>query len=395
MPGPLSGLRVVELDCRGPGPFAGMVLADLGADVVWVARAQDVAAGPDESGMERLLRGHRLIDLVTRGKRSVAVDLKHPEGLGTALRMVEHADVVIEGSRPGVAERLGLGPDRCLGRNPRLIYARVTGWGREGPYARTPGHDINYVALAGALEHLRRAGAAPMPPLNLLGDYGGGGMLLVVGIMSALLERARSGQGQVVDAAMVDGVALLMTLFYGLRAEQLWSDEPGANILDLGAPHYNVYETADGRYVAVGAGEPQFFRELLRRLDLDEAMADRQGEPEAWRAGKELLAATFKKKTLEEWCRLLEGTDTCFAPVLTMAEAPEHPHHVARGTFLEVDGIVQPAPAPRFSRTPASVPGSPVVAGQHTVDALVEWGVEPAEVQSLLGAGAIRQGPGH
>jgi len=394
VPGPLSGLRVVELNCRGPGPFAGMVLADLGAEVVSIARVEDVAAGPDESGMERLLKGHRRIDLVTRGKRSAAVDLKHPEGLGIVLRMAEQADVVIEGSRPGVAERLGLGPQTCLERNPRLVYARITGWGREGPYARTPGHDINYVALAGALEHLRPPGAPPMPPLNLLGDYGGGGMLLVVGIMSALFERSRSGQGQVVDAAMVDGVALLMTLFYGLRAEHLWSDDPGANILDLGAPHYNVYETADGRYVAVGAGEPQFYRELLRRLELDEGLADGQGEPGTWPAGKELVAAAFKRKTLDEWCRLLEGTDTCFAPILTMAEAPEHPHHVARETFVEVDGVVQPAPAPRFSRTPASVPGSPVVAGQHTVDVLVAWGVDQAEVRSLLGEGAVRQAPG-
>jgi len=385
---------VVELNCRGPGPFAGMVLADLGAEVVSIARVEDVAAGSDESGMERLLKGHRRIDLVTRGKRSAAVDLKHPEGLGVVLRLAEQADVVIEGSRPGVAERLGLGPETCLERNPRLIYARITGWGREGPYARTPGHDINYVALAGALEHLRPPGAPPMPPLNLLGDYGGGGMLLVVGIMSALFERSRSGQGQVVDAAMVDGVALLMTLFYGLRAEHLWSDDPGANILDLGAPHYNVYETADGRYVAVGAGEPQFYRELLRRLELDEGLAHGQGEPETWPAGKELVAAAFKRKTLDEWCRLLEGTDTCFAPILTMAEAPEHPHHVARGTFVEVDGVVQPAPSPRFSRTPASVPGSPVLAGQHTVDVLVAWGVDQAEVRSLLGAGAVRQAPG-
>lgn len=393
MSGPLSGVKVVELECRGPGPFAGMLLADLGADVVSVARIENVVTGSEESGMERLLRGHRQIDLVTRGKRSVALDLGHPDGLETCLRLVDQADVLIEGSRPGVAERLGVGPETCLERNPRLVFARITGWGREGPYARTPGHDINYVALAGALDHLRRPGAPPMPPLNLLGDYGGGGMLLVVGILSALLERSHSGRGQVVDAAMIDGIALLTTLFYGLRAEGLWSDEPGTNILDLGAPHYNVYETADGRYVAVGAGEPRFYRELLGRLGLDEGLVEQQGEPETWPAGMDLLASAFKTRTLREWSELLEGTETCFAPVLTMGEAPEHPQNAARGTFVEVDGVVQPAAAPRFSRTPASRPGSPAVAGQHTVDVLTAWGIEPAQVRSLLGSGAIRQAP--
>jgi alpha-methylacyl-CoA racemase len=392
MTGPLSGLKVVELGSRGPGPFAGMILADLGADVLTVARVDDVVTD-DGSALERLLTGHRKIDLVTRGKRSVAIDLKRSEGVAVALRLMAQSDVLVEGSRPGVSERLGLGPEACLERNPRLIYARITGWGQQGPYAQTPGHDINYVALAGALDHLRRKGEPPMPPLNLLGDYGGGGMLLVVGILSALVERAQSGRGQVVDTAMVDGVALLMTLFYGLRAEHLWSDEPGSNILDLGAPHYNVYETADGRYVSVGAGEPQFYRELLRRLGLDDLLVDQQGQPETWPAGKDLLAATFKEKTLDEWCELLEGTETCFAPVLTMAEAPAHPHHVARGTFVEVDGVVQPAAAPRFDRTPAAVPGSPAAAGDHTVDALVSWGVEVEEIRSLLAASVIAQAP--
>jgi alpha-methylacyl-CoA racemase len=390
MAGPLVGLKVIELDCRGPGPFAGMILADLGAEVVSIARPQDVVAH-DESDMERLLKGHRRIDLVTRGKRSVAIDLKHPHGVALAFRMVDQADVVIEGSRPGVAERLGLGPEPCLERNPRLVYGRITGWGREGPYAHVPGHDINYVALAGALDHLRRQGQPPMPPLNLLGDYGGGGMLLVVGIMGALVERSLSGRGQVVDAAMVDGVALLMTLFYGLRAEHLWSDQPNSNILDLGAPHYNVYETADGRYVSVGAGEPKFYRELLRLVGLDETLLGQQGDPGSWAAGKELLATAFKQRTFDEWCELLEGAETCFAPVLTMAEAPQHPHHVARGTFVEVEGVVQPAAAPRFSRTPASSPGPPVVAGQHTVDALVDWGVDRDEVRSFLSAGVVGQ----
>jgi alpha-methylacyl-CoA racemase len=393
MAGPLSGLKVVELDCRGPGPFAGMLLADLGAEVVAIARPSDVVTAPDEDGMERLLRGHRRTDLVTRGKRSVALDLKHPDGVAVALRLVEQADVLIEGSRPGVTERLGLGPKACLERNPRLVYGRVTGWGREGPYADLPGHDINYLALAGVLDHLRRQGEAPMPPLNLLGDYGGGGMLLAVGVMGALVERASSGCGQVVDAAMVDGVSLLMTLFYGLRAEHLWSDAPESNILDLGAPHYNVYETEDGRYVSVGAGEPKFYRELLERLGLSDSLVGQQGRPETWSSGREILAAAFKQRTLAEWCELLEGTETCFAPVLTMAEAPAHPHHVARGSFVEVDRVVQPAVAPRFDRTPTVSPGPPVIAGQHTVDALVDWGVGREEVRSLVEAGVARQAP--
>ena len=394
MAGPLSGVRVLELQGRGPGPFGTMVLADLGAEVVSVVRVADVAVGEAEPGMERLFRGHRRIDLVTRGKRSVAIDLKHPDGLAAALRLVERTDVLVEGNRPGVAERLGLGPDACLARNPRLVYASITGWGRSGPYAEAPGHDINYVALAGPLAHLRRPGQPPLPPLNLLGDYGGGGMLLAVGVLSALVERATSGRGQVVEAAMVDGVALLTTLFHGLRAEGLWSDEPGTNVLDLGAPHYNVYETADGRYVSVGAGEARFYRELLRRLGLPEGLGEEQGDPAAWPTGRERLARVFATRTLAEWCELLEGTDTCFAPVLSMAEAPSHPHHAARGTFVEVDGVVQPAPAPRFDRTPATAPGPPVTAGHHTTEVLLDWGFDRGEVTQLLDSGAVAQAPG-
>jgi alpha-methylacyl-CoA racemase len=371
-----------------------MVLADLGAEVVTVARVSDVVTDEEESPQERMLKGHRRIDLVTRGKHSVAVDLKSPDGLSVALRLIDRADVLVEGNRPGVVERLGLGPDVCLERNPALIYARMTGWGQDGHYARTPGHDINYVALAGVLHHLRGPGQAPRPPLNLLGDYGGGGMLLVVGVLSALFERSRSGRGQVVDVAMVDGVALLSTLFYGLRAEQLWSDEPGTNTLDLGSPQYNVYETADGRYVSVGAGEPQFYAELLKRLGLDgDQSLQKPLEPSAWAAGKERFAAIFKTKTMAEWCELLEGTDTCFAPVVSMAEAPRHPHNVARRTFVEVEGVVQPAPAPRFSRTPADGPGRPVTAGRDTADVLAEWGWARPEIEGLLASGAIRQAP--
>jgi alpha-methylacyl-CoA racemase len=394
MTGPLAGVRVIELQGRGPGPFAAMMLADLGADVIRVARAGDVAGADSENAVQRMISGHRAIDLVARGRRSIAVDLKHPDGSAAMLRLVDRADVLLEGFRPGVAERLGLGPEACQARNARLVYARISGWGREGPYASTPGHDINYVALAGALDPLRRDGLPPAPPLNLLGDYGGGGMLIVVGILSALVERSLSGRGQVVDASMIDGVALLTTLFHGLRAEGLWSDVPGSNVLDLGAPFYNVYETADGRYVTIGCGEPQFYAELLDRIGLGDEKADLlrgQSDPATWPDGKVRLAAAFKSRRLEEWCALLEGTNTCFAPVLTMAEAPAHPHNVAHGTFSSVDGVVQPSPAPRFSRTPTAVPSPPTPAGQQTTEILLDWGFSRAEVSALLTAGAVVQ----
>ncbi|MGH3247697.1 MAG: CaiB/BaiF CoA transferase family protein [Trebonia sp.] len=408
MAGPLAGVRIIELQGRGPGPFAAMMLADLGADVVRVARAGDVSggggsggdgpggdgSGGDENATQRMINGHRRLDLVARGRRSIGVDLKHPDGAAALLRLVDQADVLLEGFRPGVAERLGLGPDVCQVRNPRLVYARISGWGREGPYASTPGHDINYVALAGALDPLRRAGQPPAPPLNLLGDYGGGGMLIVVGILSALVERSLSGRGQVVDASMIDGVALLTTLFHGMRAEGLWSDVPGSNVLDLGAPFYNVYETADGRYVTIGCGEPQFYAELLDRIGLGDQQADLlrgQSEPATWPDGKARLAAVFKSRPFGEWCALLEGTNTCFAPVLTLAEAPAHPHNVAHGTFSSVDGVVQPAPAPRFSRTPPAAPSLPVPVGQHTTEILNDWGFASAEISGLLSSGAVVQ----
>jgi alpha-methylacyl-CoA racemase len=303
-----------------------MVLADLGAEVVRIERP-DLQALPGDVGL----------DLVARGRQVRAIDLKDPAGVAELLDLLDDADVLIEGNRPGVAERLGIGPDVCLERNPRLVYARITGWGQDGPYAGMPGHDINYVALSGALDLL---GTPPRPPLNLLGDYGGGGMLLVTGILSALFERSRSGLGQVVDAAMVDGVALLTTLFHGKRPA----------VLELQAPYYNVYETADGRYVSVGAGEPRFYRELLERIGLDD-LTDRMGDQGTWAEDIGRLAQVFRTKSLDEWCALLDGTNTCFSPVLTVEEAPRHPHLAARGTFMEVDGIVQPAPAPRFSRS--------------------------------------------
>jgi alpha-methylacyl-CoA racemase len=373
-----------------------MVLADLGADVVRVNRVDDARDDdPPARPVERMIQGDRRIDLLARGRRSVAIDLKRPEGVATALRLIDRADVLVEGYRPGVAERLGLGPPVCLERNPALVYARITGWGQDGPYAHTPGHDLNYVALAGALDPLRRSpDDAPAPPLNLLGDFGGGGMLLVVGILSALFERSRSGAGQVVDTAMVDGVALLTTLFHGMLAEGLWSDVPGTNVLDLGAPFYNVYETADGRYVTVAAGEPQFYAQLLQRLGLDDELLRTQSEPATWPGAKARLAAVFKTRTRDEWCELLEGSETCFAPVLGLAEAPAHPHNVERETFVEVDGVVQPRAAPRFSRTPPAEPGTLHRAGQHTIEVLLEAEFSRAEVDALLGARVVGQAHG-
>lgn len=378
--GPLRGVRVVELSGRGPAPFGGMILADLGADVARVARPETAVAG-DATPEQRMISGQRRIDPLLRGRRTVAADLKDTAGRSAVLALTDRADVLIEGYRPGVAERLGIGPDDCLKRNPRLIYARITGWGQHGPLSDVPGHDINYVALTGALDVLRHGDQEPpAPPLNLLGDYGGGGMLLVTGILAALVERASSGRGQVVDAAMTDGVALLTTLLHGMRAEGLWGP-PGTNVLDLGAPFYNVYTTADGRHVTVGCGEPKFYAELLARLDLpaDERaeLLRGQAQPRTWPDGKKRLAAVFRGKTLGQWREVLEGTDTCFAPVLTLEEAPEHPHHAARGTFVTVDGVTQPAPAPRFSRTPAGVPAPPAPAGADTgsIDELLhEWG---------------------
>lgn len=397
MAGPLSGLKVVELQGRGPGPFGTMVLADLGAEVVSVARVSDVRTdrgGPaapgspgEESAMERLFQGRRRIDLVTRGKRSVALDLKHPQGRSAGLRLVEQADVVVEGNRPGVAERLGLGPEVCMARNPGLVYARMTGWGQDGPYAAAPGHDINYVALAGALEHLRRPGQPPMPPLNLLGDYGGGGMLLVIGVLAGLFERSISGRGQVIDAAMVDGAALLAAMVHGMRAMGAWG-ERGTNMLDTGAWFYEVYETADGRYISLGSIEPQFLQEMVGLTGIGDI--PEQHDRSTWPAMKERMAAVVRTKTRDEWCAILEGSDACFAPVLSPDEAAAHPHNVERQTFVSPGGVLQPAPAPRFSRTGVEIAGPPARAGEHTDGVLGDWGFAADEIAKLREAGAIR-----
>ncbi|MCZ7525386.1 MAG: CoA transferase [Acidimicrobiia bacterium] len=377
--GPLRGIRVVELTGIGPGPLCGMLLADMGAEVLRVDRAEAVRA--DRATTTR--------DLLARGRRSVAVDLKHPDGVETVLRLAEQADVLFEGYRPGVAERLGIGPEPCLGRNPRLVYGRMTGWGQDGPLSQAAGHDIDYIALAGALDPIGRRGQGPVPPLNLVGDFGGGGMLLAYGITCALVERSTSGRGQVVDAAMVDGAGILMTFFHALRAVGMWTDERGANLLDSGAPFYDAYETADGRYVAVGAIEPQFYAELLERVGLDPDELGPQMDRDRWPAAKERVAALFRTRTRDEWCELLEGTDACFAPVLGLGEVHEHPHHRARDAYLEVEGIVQPAPAPRFDRTPGAIHGPPPHPGDHTDTALADWGFSAEEVAGLRGSGAV------
>ncbi len=379
MSGPLSGVKILEIAGIGPGPFCAMLLADMGADVLRIDRAGHVRGGdPDVPPA----------DVLNRGRRSVGIDLKHPEGVEVLLGLVETADALIEGFRPGVAERLGFGPDVCHARNPRLVFGRMTGWGQDGPYAQAAGHDINYISLAGALEPIGRAGQPPLPPLNLVGDFGGGGMFLAFGVACALFEAASSGQGQVVDAAMVDGAAVLMTMFHAFRAMGIWEDERGTNLLDTGAHFYEVYECADGRYVSVGAIEPQFYAELLERTGLAEE-APVQMDRAQWPALKERMAALFLTKTRDEWCEILEYSDACFAPVLSIAEAPEHPHNVARGTFVAPQGIVQAAPAPRFSRTPGSIQRPPAHAGQHTDEALADWGCSAERIAAWREAGAI------
>lgn len=378
--GVLSGYKIVEFAGIGPAPMCAMLLSDMGAEVLRIDRAEDANLGiPTEAKYS----------VLNRGRRSVAIDLKRKEGTEVALALIQRADALIEGFRPGVMERLGLGPEPCLARNPRLVYGRMTGWGQEGPLAHAAGHDINYIALTGALHSIGRRGEAPVPPLNLVGDFGGGGVYLALGVVAALLEAQKSGKGQVIDVAMVDGAASLMAAIYGLRAAGRWSDRRGENILDTGAHYYNVYETRDGKYVAVGSIEPKFYAELLRLAGLEHEELPRQNERSAWPALTERLAAIFRTKTREEWCRIMEGSEVCFAPVLSMQEAPSHPHNRARGTFVEVDGVVQPAPAPRFGRTPSAIQRPPATPGEHTEEALRDWGFSAAEVEELRRCGAV------
>ena len=380
--GPLAGVRVVELAGIGPGPFACMMLADMGAEVVRIDRM--------ESARE-VFSVDPKVYIAGRGRRSVAVDLKKAEGVATVLRLVAHADVLIEGFRPGVAERLGLGPQECLAANPALIYGRMTGWGQDGPLAQTAAHDLNYIALAGALQPIGPAGGAPVAPLNFVGDFGGGATWLAFGVACALLEARQSGKGQVVDAAIVDGAAALATSIFTQLAAGTWNLARGHNLADGRRPWYTVYQTADGEYVSIAAIETRFYDNLIKLLELDPATLPAQHDAVRWPELRARLAAVFRQRTRAEWCVLLEGTETCFAPVLNPREAAAHPHNRARGVFFERDDVVQPAPAPRLSRTVPEAGGTPPVPGQDTLAVLADWGFGAAEVAALRAAGAVRQ----
>ena len=375
--GPLRGVRVVELASIGPGPHAAMTLADLGAEVIRVERPGGT-----------LTAVAREKDVLTRGRPSVAMDLKDPRAAAVVLDLVAGADVLLEGMRPGAAERLGLGPRECLERNPRLVYGRMTGWGQDGPLAQAAGHDIDYIAVSGALHGLGRAGGPPQFPQNLLGDFGGGSLYLVIGVLAALLEARSSGEGQVVDAAIVDGTAHLGAMVAGLIAGGAWREERGVNLLDSGAPFYDVYETADGRHMAVGAIEPQFYAELLDRLGLAGFAPDR-GDPAQWPALREMLANRFRERTQVEWVQAFEGSDACVSPVLPLTEAARQPHLASRHTYVDRGGVVQPAPAPRFSRTPAELGAPPSLPGQQSREALQAWGVH--DVERLIADGVVHE----
>jgi alpha-methylacyl-CoA racemase len=384
VPGPLAGFKVVQLAGIGPSPFTAMMLADMGADVLRIDRLHP------EPNPAYLGKGN----VLGRGQRSVGIDLKAPAGREAVLRLVSHADALTEGFRPGVVERLGLGPDDCLARNPRLVYGRMTGWGQDGPYSAYAGHDINYMAISGTLSLLGRAGEVPSPPVNLLGDFGGGGMLLAYGIVCALLETSKSGVGQVIDANVADGAGLLAAMVWGLQAVGSWSGGRGGNRLDSGAWYYEVYETSDGKFVSIGALEPQFYAEMVKLTGLSENIDQAgplpvQTDSSTWAGMKDRMTALMKTRTRAEWCALMEGTDACFAPVLELHEAPAHPHNRARNSFVEVAGVMQPAPAPRFSRTPAAIPGPPPLPGQHTKSVLADWGFDAAETAELIGAGVL------
>lgn len=376
MAGPLKGIRVLEVAGIGPGPFCGMMLADMGAEVVRIDRPGE---DPVMEGMHRVL---------LRNRKRVTIDLKKPEGIATVLRMVGVADALFEGFRPGVAERLGIGPDACLANNPRLIYGRMTGWGQSGPLATTAGHDINYIALSGALHAIGRKGDRPVPPLNLVGDFGGGGMMLAFGMVCALLEARSSGLGQVIDASMVEGSAALMAMFFGARASGLHGEARGTNLLDTGAPFYDVYETKDSRYVAVGSLEPQFFAMLQSKLALDGSFGG-QFDVASWPSQKETLATLFRSRTRDEWEALFAGSDACVAPVLSMDEAPHHAHNASRQSFVTAGGAPQPAPTPRFSRTPPAAPEAKKANGADTRGVLLDFGFREAEIETLIAQGAV------
>ena len=374
--GPLKGLKIIEMAGIGPGPFCGMVLADLGAEIIRVDRASAIGTGSKKEPSNR-------------GKKSIAVDLKAKEGVEVVLKLVETADAIFEGFRPGVMERLGIGPEVCLARNDRIVFGRMTGWGQEGPLANAAGHDINYISLSGALAAIGRPGSPPVPPLNLIGDFGGGGMLLALGLVAALLESKESKKGQVVDAAMTDGSALLMTMIYSMQSSGMWKTTMGSNLLDGGSHFYDTYECKDGKFISIGSIEPQFYALLCQIAELDEKVFSKQMSRDLWPEQKEEIKKIFLKKTRDEWCELMEGTDVCFAPVLDMSEAPQHPHNKERKTFIDLEGVTQPAPAPRFSRTEPEVVSSPSIVGEHTNEVLSSIGLSEEDISSLKTSGAV------
>jgi alpha-methylacyl-CoA racemase len=374
MPGPLAGIRIVEMAGIGPGPFAGMMLADHGAEVIRVCR-------PDSEWNPT--------DILLRSRQSIMLDMKKPSAVEVARRLIASADGLIEGYRPGVMERMGLGPDRLLKDTPNLVYGRMTGWGQTGSFSHAAGHDINYVALSGALHAFGRAGEKPTPPINMVGDFGGGGMMLAFGMVSALLHAAKTGEGQVIDCAMTEGASLLMSMIWGFHAAGQWSEKRGTNMLDSGAYFYDTYETSDGKFISVGAIEPQFYRELCQRLEITDSDFDAQHDRTRWIRLREKMAAIIRRRSRDEWCRLLEGTNACFAPVLSMSEAPLHPHNVERQAFTTIDGVVQPAPAPRYSSTQTIPPESPPKPGADTLSVLRGVGYPDEELEQLRSSGAI------
>ena len=374
--GPLKGLKIIEMAGIGPGPFCGMVLADLGVEIIRVDRASAIGTGSKQ-------------DAANRGKKSIAVDLKSEEGVEVVLKLVETADAIFEGFRPGVMERLGLGPDVCSERNERIVFGRMTGWGQEGPLANAAGHDINYISLTGALAAIGRPGSPPVPPLNLIGDFGGGGMLLALGLLAALLESKESKKGQVVDAAMTDGSALLMTMIYSMHSSGMWKTSMGSNLLDGGSHFYDTYECKDGKFISLGSIEPQFYALLCQIAELDESIFGKQMSRDSWPEQKEAIKKIILDKTRDEWCELMEGTDVCFAPVLDMSEAPKHPHNIERKTFIDLEGVTQPAPAPRFSRTEPEVVSSPSIVGEHTDEVLTSIGFSDEDINTLKTSGAV------
>ena len=380
--GPLHGLRIIEMAGVGPIPLCGMILSDLGADLIRIERPGGHPAGPLKGADPKF-------GFMNRGRPSVALDVKTPEGIEAVLALAEKADALIEGFRPGVMERLGLGPDVVMKRNPRLVFGRVTGWGQDGPLAKAAGHDINYIALTGVLHAIGLKGGKPVAPLNLVGDFGGGTMLLAIGVLAALIEAKGSGKGQVIDAAMTEGSALLLSMMTGWLAHGAFVEERGGNLLDGGAHFYDAYETKDGQFVTIGAIEPEFYALFRQKTGLTGPEFDMPMQRESWPALKEKVAAVFKTRTRAEWCTLLEGTDVCFAPVLTMKEAFTHPHHVARGSYVERDGVMQPAPAPRFSRTKPEIGSAPAARGADTERALRDWGFSDEKLAALKKAGAI------